>query len=356
MKHRTPTSARGLFRILSLTAITLIPVLSGRLGANIYQPEDVDLWTKLIIEEAFVSRETAQRFREPFGAPEFGWHVRVRGRLVATADLYGTLYIPAPRDAAFSLTLVERDVFADDVVMSLNIEPQDSDLVFGPDRARISREGVEPDRDSGADARAPGIALSHNPTTGTVDFGRGDFTDYYRLPDRPSVVLVIKDSMSGSVDLRPEDGNVHPHDTRLLKRSIILEALAGSRSLRIRSRIGPGTIRYTIIHASGPDHRAALLAGTLRAIPNESSLDDYFAFEDLVGAWNSYDDQELARGCRRVDFENTVERVRIFCAMGLYDAGNEQDRAHIDQRYDHESELYRRLLRRRHTRYQNQTQ
>ena len=125
------------------------------------------------------------------------------GRPLARGDLYTDLYYPLAPDVPVRLVFVERDVFQDDRVAALDLEPgmERCTLTDAGDFVQFERTPVQPDRNSGADARPIGARVLSGDFADQVDFREGDYTDYIRLPEGPATLLLVRENFALDWDL-----------------------------------------------------------------------------------------------------------------------------------------------------------
>ncbi|MCB1315533.1 MAG: hypothetical protein KDK27_06225 [Leptospiraceae bacterium] len=346
------TRVNRIKRIISITVLLLIG-LSGALQANVPYPDDIPIWTRLEVEKAFISRETTQANRDMFSAAEFGWHVLVNGRLVARISLYGTLYYPAAPEDEVDLVLVERDVLSDDRVSVVKMQADRNHYVLNSqgDEVTVTRERMEPDRESGVDGKPDGaiVLRAGRILQGSVDFLGGDYTDYVRVPSAPVSILVIK-TMGVVLDARGDAQQAAPAVTQYpnvnrLARETIVDFPNGYGFLRIRGAIGSGKQEYRLLFAHGENRRAELLKQVLVFVRESDELQSSFRQKDFADMFMEYDSEGVPNTCRVALFQNNAsERERVFCALCLYKYNRAEDIRRLNQRYANETDFYRDVL------------
>ncbi len=357
-------SVGALKRFVDNAAKALVFLLAcGVTSLFAFHPEeDQDRWTRLTIKEAFVSRATSQAHRDVFSAPEFGWHVRSAGNRLARGDLYADVYYARGPDEPARLVLVERDMLADDTVAGVDLPPATGkieryELTSNGDFVMLERSEFRPDANSGADARKCGaIALAGKKEhTDSLSFRDGDYTDYYYLPEKPTVVLILDRSIGG--DFTFPDAVAPPRivpEGPVFGRTVVLD-FAGRKEmpyLRLRGSIGAGKSAYRllIVEHADPDERArGLIRALFQYIRTDRDGGSGYFRSTVTDIMLKYDEINLANECRSaLENPRETEALRIFCGEALYKRGDADDRKFLDERYDGESEEYRRRLRRFH--------
>ncbi len=317
------------------------------LRANVPGQADRAIWTQLKVKAAFISRETTQKHKDAFSAPEFGWRILTdSGAVLARSALYGNLYYPAdpagqPADAAkdpgtaestgVRLQLIERDIFQDDSVAIVRLQPGVSRYEFGStgDYVELERSRFEPDRNSGADARPAGaVSIQGQTLAGSVDFRGADYTDYIRLPSQPGAVLILRENISLYWDLpgllsvadvlaqrfpSPGSSSTESNSGGLLvaprrpSSAILLhfaDTAQNPRLLRLRAPIGGGQYRYRIFAA--PATTASSKKSTAQ---NDTWNDD--ATRALLKTWLSYLRARNAQSLRNQQMSDPAAAVAL---------------------------------------------
>lgn len=402
------------------TLLTVSLFFASRLAANVPQQSDIPVWTHLKVQEAFISRATTKKFRDSFSAAEFGWKILgMEKQILARGSLYADLYYPISPNGRARLALIERDVFQDDFVASVELAPDVDRYLLGSagDFVQIERTAIEPDRKSGIDARLPG---ARKLTTGTfadsVDFRAGDYTDYLELPARTTAVLLTRESFTLQWDLpgritmadvlqnrfrRPEKqySKTDSQKTKVDKPGvpyvfprgstgaiILAFDLADPRTsrppvLRLRSAIGGGRQRYRVFVVHGSESGASLLNQWLAFLRSQETGTSRLAGTGYVPAVTTIDRSNLAKAflefyprgapviCRKgmgpgagqtagISSGSGEDQERVFCAQLLYDLAQPADRKALLARFPGESKYYQDALRyvnRRAQREQNKT-
>lgn len=291
--------------------ICLLALSPATLTGNIHQPEDVDLWTKLELEEAFVSRWTTTHFVDGFGAPEFGWRIRRQERTLARGGLYTTLYYPGGPDAAVELHLVELDLLRDDLVAVTQLHPGLNRYAMGQhgDFALIKRSPFVPDANSGSDRRPAGAGRLGNGMTATLSFLDGDYTDYLRIAANRTA-LIASDMPALTLDSMSTETSVHP-DGPARRDVLIIEAGAESL-LRLRGPIAHGRIEYRAIVVAVAGGKQALLQATLAKCDQDEWWRRGLRPYDLGRRLAEWAPEEVQAVCQRTP-PNEAPQRREFC-------------------------------------------
>ncbi|MBN1534741.1 MAG: hypothetical protein JXA20_18870 [Spirochaetes bacterium] len=249
-------------------------------------------WTRIVIKEAFISRQTSIDFRDPSSPPEFGWHVKCGGSFATRGrSLYSTMYAPCRAGEGLRLYLMELDILSDDIVSSVALEPDTSKYLMNGngDFAVLEITSFYPDARSGGDAQpgdAVGLAAERRDSVSFLD---GDYTDCYRLPPDVSRALIIASSPSLSVDAPGAPGiAIHPRQKAITTVTIAAAEIGGG-VVRVRGRVSLGRIGYSI----SPVKRGAGFAGMIREclkyLPDEKSVPRSFLCRDMARALISLD-------------------------------------------------------------------
>lgn len=324
--------------------------------------EDQDRWTKLTIKEAFISRATSQANRDTFSAPEFGWHVNSAQGLLSRGDLYADMFYPRNSAEPVRLVLVERDVFADDKIAGVDLPGATGNverykLTANGDFVMLQRSEFQPDANSGSDGRREGaISLAGKKEhKDSVSFRDGDYTDYYRLPEKPAAVMILDRSIGG--DFTFPGATTQPRtvpEGPAFGRTLVLECPGRKDApyLRLRSSIGAGKSEYRLLiveHDDAGERARGLIRALFQYIRTDRDGRSGYFRSTVTDIMLKYDAENLARECRSVlRNKREPEELRIFCGEALYERGDAGDRKFLDERYDGESEEYRRRLRRFH--------
>lgn len=298
---------------------------------------DVRDWSRIVVLEAFISRQTYLDYRDAHSAPEFGWHVKQGETFAGGGVLYSTIFVPHAPEVPLRMALVERDVFADDLVATFDLKAgsQRYRITGQGDYAVVERTRFRPDSQSGGDARPPGGELTAGKDwNDTVSFLEGDYTDYRRLPAERGLLFFsgrCRLDLPGATVRRVPEGNA-------IAGRFLVE-YAGGRSLRVRGRIGAGRCPFTVFQtAADPAGRRAIRGRYLRAIESSESGRD---FEVFARSMEKFDREGTFAACRR---SPGSAGEGIACAFYLYKYGTADDRARLNRGFEAQSERYRRLV------------
>lgn len=257
-------------------------------------------WTKIVIKEAFISRQTSIDFRDPNSAAEFGWQVKRGGAFAARGgSLYATMYVPFGRPEPLRLFLVERDVFSDDIVSGVDLEQGKSRYVLNAngDFVVLERTPFYPDGRSGGDETPEKAAVVAGDMRGSVSFLDGDYTDCVKLPDGPVALLLIASSPSLSVDI-PSGGDVVLHPR---KKSINTVTMAvsekGGDTVRLRGAVAGRRIDYRVFARRGKADAALLMDLAVKHVASQEGHGSIFACKDIARALLSLDRETTLKKC-----------------------------------------------------------
>lgn len=305
--------------------------------------DDIDCWTRLEIEEAFISKQTVQANRDFFSAPEFGWQILVQKKFVSRSNLYGNLYYPGCGSQEAQLRLVERDVLADDHVAIVKLRVDKNIYSFGKhgDRVRFTRHSMHPDANSDADHLPSKALLLRSEHSGTVNFTIGDFTDYLRPLETP-VLYLIHCSPGLKVAVRDGQAQFYPGLHRMTR--FLMVASRESHVLRMRSGIGGSQLAYHVYAFYGKD-RARLARSKTFAMAAKQKKWGHFEYSDLVAALVSYQKGPLRKDCLSI-LGNSKNNpgTRILCGLALYKIENSDDINYLDGIFKHESLAYQEIV------------
>lgn len=295
MPHTLRLNRAALMLALTLT-LTIGP--AATVLANIPAAGDYDEWTRLEIEEAFVTRKTTLQFQDGFGTPEFGWRIARDGQALARGELYATLYYPGPPDSPVDFSLAELDVFYDDTVATRRLIPGQTRVEFAPpgDFAVIRREAFQPDARSGADRRRTGARQASGDVADSVSFLEGDYTDYIALPPESSAFIL---SSASNIDLSaPDAGALTLYPLQLkIRRTLIADSARGGL-LRVRGPIGAGKTDYALWLATGANRKQRLVDSVLLKLTQGQIANDRFLLQEAGDRLLEYAPQESRRACR----------------------------------------------------------
>jgi hypothetical protein len=256
-------------------------------------------WTKIVIREAFISRQTSIDFRDSNSPPEFGWHVmRGLSRAARGNGLYATMFVPFPAAEPLRLLLVERDVFSDDIVSGVNLERGKTKYVLNAngDFVVLERTPFFPDGKSGDDALPESAAELKGDVSGGVSFLDGDYTDCFRLPAGPSAAMVISGSMSLAVDAPGGDGVIiHPRSRAMTGVRIAVSDTGGV--IRVRGPVGGGKTAYRIYASSGKNGFAEIFGKAVKHLEAETAEPSFVAYRDMARTFLSYDRNAAMSRC-----------------------------------------------------------
>jgi hypothetical protein len=249
-------------------------------------------WTRIIIKEAFISRQTSIDFRDLNSAPEFGWQVKCGGTFAAGGrSLYATLYAPCPVTEDIRLYLMELDILSDDIVSGVTLEREKSKFVLNGngDFAVLEIAPLYPDAKSGGDALPTGAVDLRADRHDSVSFLDGDYTDCHRLPAGVSGAVIIASSPSLTVDTPEATGMViHP-----IKKTITTVAIVASEKgrevVRLRAPVPVGRVNYSISPVTKGPGITNMMQTCLKHIPGEKTLSRSFLCKDMARALISLD-------------------------------------------------------------------
>lgn len=271
--------------------------LAAAVLANIPAAGDFDEWTRLEIEEAFVSRKTTLQFQDGFGTPEFGWRIARDGQALARGDLYATLFYPGAPNSPVDFSLAELDIFYDDTVATRRLIPGQTRVQFAPDGdfAVISRRAFQPDARSGTDRRPTGARQINDDVADSVNFLEGDYTDYAALPPESAVFIL---SSASNIDLTaPDPGAVKFYPLQLKIRRTLIADCARGGLLRVRGPIGAGKTDYAIWLATGANRKQRLVDSVLVKLTEGPSANDRFLLQEAGDRLVEYAPQESRQAC-----------------------------------------------------------
>lgn len=257
-------------------------------------------WTKIVIKEAFISRQTSIDFRDSNSAPEFGWHIMHGGMRIARGNsLYATMYVPFPAAEPLRLVLVELDVFSDDIVSGVDLEAGKSKYVLNRngDFVVLERTQFFPDWKSDDDNIPEAATRLTISARGSVSFLDGDYTDCYRLPEEPSGAIIVGSSPSLSVDA-PAGCEIvfHPR-----KKSITAVTIAvsekGGETVRLRGAVAGGRTDYRIMAVPLSAGFTGMFLKSVKCIAEENTHQRTFLCRDMARALLSLDRGKSVAHC-----------------------------------------------------------
>lgn len=284
-------------RTICMTLAILVPGLLFPAGIYDY---DSDEWSKIEIREAFISRQTSIDFADSFSAPEFGWHINRGGAFLTRGNaLYSTMYAPFPVSGTLRLVLVELDVFSDDIVSGVDLEPDKTRYVLNNngDFVVIERTPFLPDRNSGGDSKPAGARPLDSDRKDSVSFLDGDYTDCYRLQPGLSSAVFIFSGISAVADA-PGDDDTTLHPARSLNAGIIIASSErGGGIVRIRGAAGSGKTSYQVFTAFGGKRFDIIFSKAMKYLAGHESEPSFFLYRDMAKAFRSYDRESTIKRC-----------------------------------------------------------
>ena len=282
--------------------------------AGIYD-YDSDEWSKIVIKEAFISRQTSIDFADTFSAPEFGWHLNRDGAFITRGNaLYSTMYAPFPVSEALRLVLVELDVFSDDIVSGVDLEPDKTRYVLNNngDFAVIERTAFFPDANSGGDSKPAGARPLDSDRRDSVSFLDGDYTDCHRLRPGPSSALFVFSGMSAVVDA-PGDDDTALHPAGSISAGIVIASSErGGGIVRIRGAAGSGKTSYQVFTAFGAKRFDIIFSKAMKYLAGHETEPSFFLYRDMARAFRSYDRESTIKRCGEHGTAKT-DRTSKFC-------------------------------------------
>ncbi|MBN1498614.1 MAG: hypothetical protein JW982_00530 [Spirochaetes bacterium] len=289
---------------------SIFAVMSAVYAQPLTSDTEPDEWTRLTIEEVFISRKTNLDYSDASSAAEFGWHIKKNNvRFCRSSNIYATMYYPSSPDETVRLILVERDFFNDDMVSGIDLEKGKTryTLNLNGDFTVISRTSFFPDKNSGNDAKLKGADYFTQDFSDSVSFTGNDFTDYHRLKKNQTVLLIAA-STPGTIDT-PDSGIVIFPDNRLIQEVFIISAEQDS-AFRIRGVIGSGEITYSIFSAAGNDRELEILTKAMNYMTkNKHSI---FFSKSLARAFHQYSNDTVVNYCGKLNSETNSD-ILEFC-------------------------------------------
>ena len=250
-----------------------------------HPPDDTEEWSMIEIKETFISKETYNQFRDDYSSAEFGWKIDYQNKFMGRIDLYGKFYIPVKQDAPVKLVLIERDIFSDDIVASVELKPLKYNYKLNNDDfVTIARESYFPDANSGSDNKPENATRISKSTRGTVDFLSGDYTDYIKTSHDGAIFLVYTQKEIVEVS-SPVDSECvvypGPDDSTFI---YLADCPKKGDLLRIRGLVGSGQRLYNIFYASGSRARGETTQKLFSLVRKENSenLNMFNAISDIL--------------------------------------------------------------------------
>jgi len=253
-------------------------ILFSSLFLFFHPVKDIEVWTKVEVKEAFVSRKTSELFKDDNSAPEFGWHIRFNNKNMGRGSLYSVFYIPVHPSEQPELILVERDVFSDDIVSSVILD-QKKKKYFpgnGEDFAVITKKKFNPDRYSGSDRLTAGASEIQIRNKGAVNFIRGDYTDYFKTVKSSSMVFIS--SRNSGLDVscpKNPSCSVFP-EKQNMEKYFLADIKEKGSYLRIRGPVGRGKIEYEIFTQTGANRKIHMLDHFFSLLQKEQNHSVFF--------------------------------------------------------------------------------
>jgi len=295
---------------LKLPAIIPVFIIPGFL---FFHPrEDKEVWSKISINEVFISKKTHELFRDENSPAEFGWHITSGSVLMGRSSLYHTFFIPVKPYSPVNVILVERDIFVDDIVSSITLKKYKKKykLNNNNDFAIIEWEKFLPDSNSGSDYSSSGASDLKNFISDSVDFQNGDYTDYYRV-NRDKTLVFIKSDKSGMNITSPGDSACSVISSGNMNTKFFLaECPVTENLLRIRASVGSGKINYSLNAAEGVNRKNQMVPIIMDFIKTLSS-DNFFAMDDISNLLMQIMPEESKNYCKNNTFSSKT--LNIFC-------------------------------------------
>ena len=269
----------------TISSISLLGI-ALTLNANSYSYDSRE-WTKIVIKEAFISRQTSQDHRDTHSAPEFGWHIRKDGTFITKGGrLYSTMYVPFPLKKRVRLILVERDVFVDDIVAGVTLKPDVAKytLTKNGDFVITERKAFYPDGNSGKNSSVKNAGEITGDFSDSVSFLGGDYTDYHRMPPGPASLLILSKRGIGHLD-SSDTYNVKTYPRSMSMTQVqSINSVQGGGTFRIRGKIGWSKINYTILIGRGKNRFNILFKKAMIYLNENYNGASYFTRRDLAKA------------------------------------------------------------------------
>ena len=304
-------------------------------------------WSRVSVEEAFISRRTSIQYRDEFSAAEFGWRLKQGKKILGRGALYPTLYAPFTLKQELRMELIERDLFVDDLVAGFKLGSSPGRIKYtvtrNGDFAIVTRSAFYPEAKSGPDYLPGGasVLLGNRFVQGSVSFLGRDYTDHFRLPGGETSILLVYNGIL-KFNLLKNNYAVLKGGDNIFRTYIILE---GNRPdhLRLRGKAAGGIVKYSLFRATGPARKKKLRSMFLRRLLDESrvfSKSDFRAFALLM---NKFDRPGTLDVCRMYTKRRSSERIP--CGFFLYRYGSEQDFQMLEKLFPGESKEYQDTLR-----------
>ena len=273
---------------------------------------EVKEWSKIIIEEVFISKKTHQKFQDTLSEAEFGWELYYRGNLIAVGPLYSEFYVPIRPDSQILLNLVEKDAFESDDVSAIRLYQDEEayEINNNGDFVILSWRPFFPERNSGKNAKPEGATVVSNYLNSSVNFNEGDYTDYIAnakentlfLIDASVFIQIGKDESKGC--------KIYPNPTRYENEGIYFADCRQKKGLvRIRGSIDSGKKYYTAYLTSGPNRKKLMLDKILKlGAEGRSTL------RKSPNIFYNFMPNEIEDACQQGRFLDVSDR-ELFCAV-----------------------------------------